>query len=113
MGGTVEKLVSVPFKALGIDPAGDAQAAADRQAAIIKASADAQAAQARETARGAAMQQENAAARAKVEQEIADAKAPTSAAEVEVTAAKRTSSTARKRAAYQSTSTPAGSVIRI
>lgn len=113
MGGTVEKLVSTPFKLLGIDPAGDAQAAADRQAAAIKASADAQAAQARETARGAAMQQENAAARAKVEQEIADAKAPASAAEVEVAAARRTTPTSRKRAAFQSPATPAGNQIRI
>jgi hypothetical protein len=113
MGGTIEKITAAPFKALGIDPAGDAQDAADRQSAIIKASAEAQAAQARETARGAAMQQENAAARAKVEQEIADAKAPTSSADVEVVAAKRTSSTARKRAAYQSTATPAGNPIRI
>lgn len=113
MGGTVEKLVSEPFKWIGIDPAGDAQAQADRQAKLIKESADAQAAQARETARGAAMQQENAAARAKVEQEISDAKAPASAAEVEVTAAKRTTPTSRKRAAFQSTATPAGNTIRI
>lgn len=113
MGGTVEKLTSVPFKLLGIDPAGDAQAAADRQTAVIKASADAQAAQARETARGAAMQQENAIARSKVEQEISDAKAPTSSEDVTVNVARSATPTSRKRASFQSTATPAGSTIRI
>jgi len=113
MGGTVEKLISEPLKWVGIDPAGDAQAMADRQSAAIKASSEQMAAQARETARGTAMQQENAAARAKVEQDILDAKAPTSSQDVTVNVATKRTPTSRKRAAYQSTATPAGNTIRI